>query len=362
MPADEQSVLPGMPGVPWWGAILIAAGITAVGATIDALTNSSLGLLYNVFYLIGCVAAVLAVRRRALFTAAVQPPLVTLIIGLISLYGLTLANGDAGKPQGMRSAVLNIALPFSNLFPWIFGTFVITLLIAAVRWFVTRGGADPIRIGSRTLGGSRPRGATKARRTTGTGKTGTAKAGASAGAARKAGTAKSGARKSKSGSTKSGSAKSGTTKSGSAKSSARKPGSAKPGSAKSAPAAAAQRRAAESDSPKAARSPKGSKAGGSKSGAPRPERPRAAAAEKRPRPAPARPADETTVRATPERAGSPRGEARPVRRSQSPVSQGRDRPVRRAQPQVIPPRPRPTAGEQLRGHGTVEDLAGGLDD
>ncbi|GAA3958150.1 hypothetical protein GCM10022231_16950 [Gordonia caeni] len=345
MPADEQSVLPGMRGVPWWGAILIGAGTTAVGATIDALVNSSLGLLYNVFYLIGCVAAVLAVRRRALFTAAVQPPLITLIIGLFSLYGLVLANGDASKPQGMRSAVLNIALPFSNLFPWILGTFVITLLIAAVRWFVTRGDAGSDRTASRATGGSRPRGA-KPGRKSGTGKAAAAKAGAPAGASRKGGSAKSGAtRSSKSASAKSASAKSGAAKSGAAKS-----GSPKSGSAKSGPPKAA------------APSPRGPKAGGSKPGAPKAERTRAATAEKRPRPAPARPADEAPARATPERVSSPRGEPRPVRRTQSPVTQGRDRPVRRAQPQVIPPRPRPTAGEQLRGQGAVEDLASGLDD
>lgn len=349
MPADEQSVLPGMRGVPWWGAILIGAGTTAVGATIDALVNSSLGLLYNVFYLIGCVAAVLAVRRRALFTAAVQPPLITLIIGLFSLYGLVLANGDASKPQGMRSAVLNIALPFSNLFPWILGTFVITLLIAAVRWFVTRGDAGSGRAASRATGGSRPRGA-KSGRKSGTGKAGAAKSGAPAGPARKGGSAKAG------------SPKSASTKSGSSKSGSAKTGSRKPRTPSSEAAAPVQRSGAEPGSPQAAPSPRGPKAGGPKSTSPKAERTRAASAEKRPRPAPARPADEAPARATPERVSSPRGKPRPVRRTQSPVTQGRDRPVRRAQPQVIPPRPRPTAGEQLRGQGAVEDLASGLDD
>lgn len=352
MPADQQSVLPGVPGVPWWGAILIAAGITAVGATIDALTNSSLGVIYNASYLIGCVVAVLAVRRRALFTAAVQPPLITLTIGLISLYGLVLANSDASKPQGMRSAVLNVALPFSNLFPWILGTFLITLLIAAVRWYLTRGAVAAARRPARTGAGSRAR--------AGAAKNGGTKTAAAKTRAAKAGGATAGSGK-KTGSRKSGSSKPGAAKAG------RKPDAPKSGTAESG--------TAQSGGTPTGRPPRTRRSAASPGGA-QGEPTRATPAARRPRPADPRPEGEA---APPRRAPAPsrspeppmpetaaeppeRSGARPVRRQQSAVGNAQARPVRRAQPQVIPPRPRPTAGEQLRNKGAVEDLAGGLDD
>ena len=74
---------PDVPGVPWWGAVLIATTTTLAGIAIDA--SSGLRELTNVcagLYLIGCVAAVLVVRRSALFTAMVQPPLV-LVVGIV---------------------------------------------------------------------------------------------------------------------------------------------------------------------------------------------------------------------------------------------------------------------------------------
>ncbi|MFZ2510070.1 MAG: DUF6542 domain-containing protein [Gordonia sp. (in: high G+C Gram-positive bacteria)] len=142
VPTDTQSVLPRAVGVPWWGAVLIAAGFTTVGAIIDVQVNSALGLIYNSFFVVGCVLAVLAVRRRALFTAAVQPPLITMVIGLIALYSMVLSTSDSAAPQGMRKAVLEVVLPFSNLFPWIIGTFVLCGLIALARWFGTRIATD----------------------------------------------------------------------------------------------------------------------------------------------------------------------------------------------------------------------------
>ncbi len=133
-----RSVLPSVPGVPWWGAVLVAVGFTALGALIDLSLNASLGLIYNLLFVLGCVVAALAVRRRALFTAAVQPPLVTLGVGMASLYFATLARSGSGRPQGMRRMVLNIALPFSNLFPWILTAFVLTLAVVAFRYYSTR--------------------------------------------------------------------------------------------------------------------------------------------------------------------------------------------------------------------------------
>ena len=332
-----QSVLPRAAGVPWWGAILIAAGFTTVGAILDVQLNSSLGLLYNSFFAIGCVLAVLAVRRRALFTAAVQPPLITLVIGLLALYSMVLSSSDSAAPQGIRKAVLEVVLPFSNLFPWIVATFVLCGVIAVARWFTTRSAvaADPQARRAPTP----PRASAKPA---------TASAKPAAASGTKVGTAM------------------------------RKP--ARPAGAAS--SAAASTTGAPARSPRPGTDPADSRRpapsatqpSGRPAERPQPARPRVPRSTAAERPVPAErpgPAERPTAAARPTPAERPTpaprrpasSGSRPVQRDPSVVGQG-DRPVRRSQPQVIPPRtdgPRRTVG-QLRDTGAIEDLTGDLDD
>ncbi|WP_143690314.1 DUF6542 domain-containing protein [Williamsia sterculiae] len=138
---DQQSVLPAYRGVPWWGAVLIAVVPSAVGAAIDA-PSGSLGATFKVLYFLGCVAAVLAVRRRALFTAAAQPPLLLFGIALIALYA-----ANAGTTEGVKGLIINVLLPIAKLFPLMGWTFVLVVALAGARWFTTRptGGATATR-------------------------------------------------------------------------------------------------------------------------------------------------------------------------------------------------------------------------
>ena len=106
MPADQQSVLPTVRGVPWWGAVLVAVVITAVGAGIDARSTDELGATFKFCFLVGCVAAALLVRRRALFTAAAQPPLVAFGVGIITLYTV---NADRASAS-LKSLILQVLL------------------------------------------------------------------------------------------------------------------------------------------------------------------------------------------------------------------------------------------------------------
>ncbi|MBV8348331.1 MAG: hypothetical protein JOZ49_12585, partial [Mycolicibacterium sp.] len=76
----HRSVHPDVSGVPWWGAVLIAVTATTIGFAFDAGTDTK--ELTNVFaalYVIGCVAAVLAVRQAGLFSAVVQPPVLLFV-------------------------------------------------------------------------------------------------------------------------------------------------------------------------------------------------------------------------------------------------------------------------------------------
>lgn len=135
VPLDQQSVLPAVRGVPWWGAVVLATGITALGAAIDAGSNDSLGGIYKFCYLVGCVLAALAVRRRALFTAAAQPPLIAFFVSIVTLYGL---NSEQAS-SGLKSLIFKVLLPIAADFPWMLTVFLVTLALVLVRWFLTRG-------------------------------------------------------------------------------------------------------------------------------------------------------------------------------------------------------------------------------
>lgn len=161
MPADEQSVLPAMRGVPWWGAVLIAVAVTAVGAGIDARSTSELGGTFRFCFLVGCVAAALLVRRRALFTAAAQPPLVAFGVGIITLYT---ANTDESAAS-LKSLILQVLLPIADVFPWLAFTFLVTLALVVGRWYITRE-AEPDSSTPRTADSTTRRKHTRPPRTT----------------------------------------------------------------------------------------------------------------------------------------------------------------------------------------------------
>lgn len=132
-------MLPTVRGLPWWGAVLVATVITGIGAAIDANTSDGLGAVFKFCYLLGCVVAALAVRRRALFTAAAQPPLIAFLVGVITLYGL---NSDAAS-SGLKSLIFKVLLPIANSFPWMALTFLVTLGLVLARWYLTRDRTAP---------------------------------------------------------------------------------------------------------------------------------------------------------------------------------------------------------------------------
>ncbi|MEE3852851.1 DUF6542 domain-containing protein [Gordonia sp. LSe1-13] len=146
VPLDQQSVLPTVRGVPWWGAVLVATVVTGIGAAIDASNTEGLGAVFKFCYLLGCVTAALAVRRRALFTAAAQPPLIAFLVGVITLYGLNAEQASSG----VRGLIFQVLLPIANDFPWMALTFVVTLGLVLARWFLTR---EPTTGDRRRVGG-----------------------------------------------------------------------------------------------------------------------------------------------------------------------------------------------------------------
>ncbi len=131
MPLDLRSALPTVPGIPAWGAVAVAAGLTFIGFLLDAFSGSELTATFSVLYFLGCVFAVLAVRYRGLFTAVVQPPLLLFVAVPI---GQQLISDSAGT--SLKDLALTVAYPLVNRFPLMLAATVVVALIAGARVFL----------------------------------------------------------------------------------------------------------------------------------------------------------------------------------------------------------------------------------
>ncbi|OLR90066.1 DUF6542 domain-containing protein [Actinokineospora bangkokensis] len=134
---DERPLFGASRGLPWWGAVLLALGLSAVTAAVDVNRQAALGVVYQVGFVLGCVAAVALVRRRSLFGPMVQPPLVfaATAAGALIVFG-----PSAGG--GLKNLLFNVALPLTSNFPLMAITTAVCLALGIVRLFVQR---DPAR-------------------------------------------------------------------------------------------------------------------------------------------------------------------------------------------------------------------------
>jgi hypothetical protein len=130
---DERPIFGRSRGLPWWGAVLLAVGLSAVGAMIDMKVNDTLGTIFQVAFVAGCVAAVCLVRRRNLFGPVVQPPLVFALVSV----GANVLLG-AGASGGLKGLVFNVALPLTSNFPTMAITTGVVLAIGVARLFLQK--------------------------------------------------------------------------------------------------------------------------------------------------------------------------------------------------------------------------------
>ncbi len=129
--ADRRSIHPNIPGVPWWAAVVIAVTATAVGFAYDAGSgNKELTIVFAALYVVGCVAAVLAVRQSGVFTAVIQPPLI-LFCAVPGAYWLF----HGAKITGAKDILINCGYPLIERFPLMLFTSAAVLLIGMVRWY-----------------------------------------------------------------------------------------------------------------------------------------------------------------------------------------------------------------------------------
>lgn len=130
MPADRRSIHPGLPGLPWWGALAVAATATIAGIALDADTKE-LTHIFAALYVLGCVTAVLAVRQSGVFTAVIQPPLLLFCTVPASYW---MFHGAAFT--GVKAILINCGYPLIERFPLMLFTSAGVLLIGMIRWYL----------------------------------------------------------------------------------------------------------------------------------------------------------------------------------------------------------------------------------
>ncbi|MEO6795219.1 MAG: DUF6542 domain-containing protein [Mycobacterium sp.] len=129
--ADHRSILPNVTGLPWWSAVAVAVTTTAIGVSFDAGSGGKeLTSVFATLYVIGCVAAVLAVQQSGVFTAVIQPPLI-LFCTVPGAYWLF----HRSTITGLKGIAINCGYPLIERFPLMLFTAATVLLIGMFRWY-----------------------------------------------------------------------------------------------------------------------------------------------------------------------------------------------------------------------------------
>jgi hypothetical protein len=131
--ADHRSIIPNIPGVPWWAAVVVAVTGTAAGFAFDAGSGKELTTVFGALYVLGCVVAVLAVRQSGVFTAVIQPPLI-LFCAVPGAYWLF----HGAKFTGLKDLLINCGYPLIERFPLMLFTSSGVLVIGIIRWLLAR--------------------------------------------------------------------------------------------------------------------------------------------------------------------------------------------------------------------------------
>jgi hypothetical protein len=137
---DDRPIIGTSSGLPWWGAVLLAFGLATVGAVVDMLTQGSLGVIYQGAYILGCVGAVAAVRRRSLFGPMVQPPLVFAVTAIAAIILLDDESGGGGMQQ-----LFSIAIPLTKNFPTMAIATALTVAAGLYRLWKEKDPNPPVR-------------------------------------------------------------------------------------------------------------------------------------------------------------------------------------------------------------------------
>jgi hypothetical protein len=143
----QRSAFGSARGWPWWAAVLLALGLSIVGAVIDMHLSGGLARVFEGAYFIGCVGAVCLVRRRNLFGPMVQAPLIL----AVTVPVVVLLTKGVPSGSGTGSKLIALGVPLVTGFPTMAITTGATVLIGGIRFLVQRKPAGA----AREAGGSR---------------------------------------------------------------------------------------------------------------------------------------------------------------------------------------------------------------
>jgi hypothetical protein len=118
-------------GLPGWQALVVLLVICAIGGLIDVMNGSNVRGGFNVAIVVASFVGILIVRRSAMFTIVVAPPLVYAIASAVKLAG------SGGLTN--RNAVIDEASNWLIYgFPAIAGATAAVLLVAGIRLILGR--------------------------------------------------------------------------------------------------------------------------------------------------------------------------------------------------------------------------------
>ena len=123
----------GTRALPWWGAVVLALALATVGALFDALTSKTLGTVFQIGFVLGCLLAVLLVKRRNLFGPMVQPPLIMIVVA-----GPVLALFAGGSGGGLAAKAIAIGPPLISSFPGMAVATIGTVVAGVIRLILQR--------------------------------------------------------------------------------------------------------------------------------------------------------------------------------------------------------------------------------
>jgi hypothetical protein len=111
--------------------VVVAVTGAAVGFAFDAGSGKELTSVFSGLYVVGCLAAVLAVRQSGVFTAVIQPPLI-LFCAVPGAYFLF----KGTKFTGLKDLLINCGYPLIERFPLMLFTSAAVLMIGLARWYL----------------------------------------------------------------------------------------------------------------------------------------------------------------------------------------------------------------------------------
>jgi uncharacterized protein DUF6542 len=111
--------------------VVVAVTGASVGFAFDAGSGKELTSVFSGLYVVGCLAAVLAVRQSGIFTAVIQPPLI-LFCAVPGAYFLF----HGAKLTGLKDLLINCGYPLIERFPLMLFTSAAVLAIGLVRWYL----------------------------------------------------------------------------------------------------------------------------------------------------------------------------------------------------------------------------------